>query len=65
MLMNEASLEDLNDRLDTKVTALQFRPNFVVKGPAAFEEDKWKWVRIGHDTIFKNIKLCTRYVKVC
>lgn len=62
MLMTEASLEDLNSKLKDKVTALQFRPNFLVKGPEAFEEDNWKWIRIGNKTIFKNCKPCSRYL---
>lgn len=58
--MNEGSVAELNSRLDHVVTPLQFRPNFVVKGPLAFEEDSWKWVRIGKNVIFRNIKPCTR-----
>lgn len=60
MLVNEGSLTELNSRLEDKVTALQFRPNFVVKGPVAFEEDLWKWVRIGENVVFRNVKPCTR-----
>lgn len=62
MMINEGSVEELNTRIDKAVTALQFRPNFVVKGPEAFEEDKWKWVKIGDDVIFRNVKPCTRCV---
>ncbi|XP_011268140.1 mitochondrial amidoxime reducing component 2 [Camponotus floridanus] len=58
-LINEASVADLNSRLDEPVTPLNFRMNFVVKGPSAYEEDKWEWVKIG-DVILKNLKPCTR-----
>lgn len=60
MLMNVASVDDLNERLDKPVTPLQFRPNFVVKGPDAWEEDNWKWLKIGNEAVFKVIQPCTR-----
>ncbi|CAN5803924.1 MOSC domain-containing protein [soil metagenome] len=46
-LVSEASLTDLNRRLDTPVPMDRFRPNLVVNGCAAYEEDTWKRVRIG------------------
>ncbi|XP_058814088.1 mitochondrial amidoxime-reducing component 1-like [Topomyia yanbarensis] len=61
MLFNTATVEDLNTRLDQKVTPLQFRPNFVVKGPPAYAEDSWRWVKIGN-TVFKYVKPCLRCV---
>ncbi|CRL04211.1 CLUMA_CG017305, isoform A, partial [Clunio marinus] len=60
MLINESSIADLNSRLKSPVSKLQFRPNFVMKGAPAFEEDKWRWIRIG-DVIFQNVKPCTRH----
>lgn len=62
MLMNEASIHDLNRRLDSPVTPLQFRPNFVVSGPFAWAEDRWKWVKIGDETLFRNIQPCIRCI---
>lgn len=59
MLINDSSITELNTRVESSVTPLQFRPNFVVKGANAFDEDKWKWVKIG-EVIFKNVKPCTR-----
>lgn len=61
-MINEGSVMELNSHIKTPVTPSQFRPNFVVKGPAAFEEDKWKWVKIGNDAVFRNVKPCTRFV---
>lgn len=61
MLMNEKSLEDLNSKLETPVTVDQFRANFFVKGPAAFEEDNWKWVRIGN-VVMNYCQPCTRCI---
>lgn len=63
MMINEASVAELNTRLKDSVTPLQFRPNFLVKGPTtAFEEDTWKWVKVG-DVIFRNVKLCGRFLQ--
>jgi uncharacterized protein len=65
MIMNDASVKDLNSLLPEGTepsTSLHFRPNFVVKGDnlKAYEEDKWTWVKIG-ETIFQVVKPCTRY----
>ena len=38
MILSEASLADLNTRLEKKVKMDQFRPNIVVTGCDAFEE---------------------------
>lgn len=62
MLLNESSVDDLNTRIPTPVSSLNFRPNFLVRGPAAFAEDHWKWVKIGSDVIFRCNKPCTRCV---
>lgn len=60
MLINEGSIADLNTKLKKPVTPLQFRPNIVIKGPHAFAEDSWKWIKIGNQTVFRNVKPCTR-----
>lgn len=64
MLLNESSIADLNTRIEKPVSVLNFRPNFLVKGPAAFEEDHWKWVKIGEEVIFRCNKPCTRYASI-
>uniref|UniRef100_A0A182W673 MOSC domain-containing protein n=1 Tax=Anopheles minimus TaxID=112268 RepID=A0A182W673_9DIPT len=61
MLFNEASVADLNRRLENKVTVRQFRPNFVVRGPEAYAEDRWRWVRIG-EVVFRYEIPCLRCV---
>ncbi|XP_059617977.1 mitochondrial amidoxime reducing component 2-like [Phlebotomus argentipes] len=63
MLMNQASIDDLNTKLTERVTSRQFRPNFLVKGPNAYLEDKWEWIKIGN-VIFRNIMLCGRCILV-
>lgn len=62
MLMNQASFDDLNTRIESPVTPLQYRPNFVVTGPYAWAEDNWNWVKIGNETVFRNIQPCIRCI---
>ena len=58
-LVSEASLADLNSRLDAPVLINRFRPNLVVSGCAAFEEDRWQAFRIGPVT-FRSTGPCVR-----
>lgn len=59
-LINESSIADLNKRLkECKVTHRNFRPNFVLSGAKAFDEDNWKFIKIGKN-VFEIIKPCTR-----
>ncbi|CAD1476740.1 unnamed protein product, partial [Heterotrigona itama] len=60
-LINEGSVTELNTRLEDPITADRFRPNFVVKGPTAYEEDCWGWIKIS-DVVFKTILPCTRCI---
>jgi len=46
-VLSEASMADLNTKLENTVTFNNFRPNIVVSGCAAYEEDDWKYVTIG------------------
>ena len=59
LVTNEASLADLNARLARPVPMNRFRPNLVVKGAVAFEEDDWKEFRIGA-AAFRMAKPCGR-----
>jgi len=61
LLASEASLEDLNSRMDTPLPMDRFRPNLVVKGCRPFEEDEWKRIRIG-DAEIAIVKPCARCV---
>lgn len=63
MLINQASIDELNSHLDHVVKPLQFRPNLVVNGPGAYDEDNWKWVKVGENVIFRVLKPCTRYLR--
>jgi uncharacterized protein YcbX len=61
LLLNRASLDDLNDRLALPVTERNFRPNLVIDGAPAFAEDGWKRIRIG-EVLFELMKPCERCV---
>ncbi|KAJ7341056.1 hypothetical protein JRQ81_004743 [Phrynocephalus forsythii] len=47
MVLSEASLEELNSRLDKKVQIRNFRPNILVTGCGPHEEDTWDEIKIG------------------
>lgn len=61
LLTSMASLDDLNQRLDLPVSMLHFRPNVVIQGCSAFEEDNWKQIRIGQ-VKFDLAKPCSRCI---
>ncbi len=60
LLISEASLAELNSRLDRPVSMDRFRPNLVIRGcDTPHAEDAWKRVRIG-EAIFSVSKPCAR-----
>jgi uncharacterized protein len=59
LLISEASLEDLNTRLEDPLTMNRFRPNFVVRGCRPYAEDGWSRLRIG-DVSFRVAEPCPR-----
>lgn len=61
LLISEASLADLNQRLSTPISIRQFRPNLVVDDVFPFEEDEWHQIRIG-EVVFEKINRCTRCI---
>jgi uncharacterized protein len=61
LLISEASLADLNQRLDEPVPMNRFRPNLVVSGCDAFDEDNWQLIKIGSIT-FRVVKPCDRCI---
>ncbi len=61
LLANEASLRALQQRCPASVKMEQFRPNLVVSGASAWEEDSWKVIRIG-DVVFDVVKPCSRCI---
>ncbi|OJJ14925.1 MOSC domain-containing protein [marine bacterium AO1-C] len=61
LLISEASLADLNARLEQPVPMNRFRPNLVVSGTEAYAEDTWKKIRVG-EVVFHLVKPCARCV---
>lgn len=61
LLITEASLADLNSRLDQPVEMRRFRPNLVVDGDLPYAEDTWRHLRVG-EVEFEGVKNCSRCV---
>lgn len=61
LLIEQASLDDLNGRLEQPLPMNRFRPNIVVEGTAPFEADAWRRIRVGKVT-FRVAKPCARCV---
>ena len=59
LLISEASLAGLNQRVGRELSMLRFRPNLVVSGTSAHAEDEWKRMRIGA-VEFDVVKPCAR-----
>ncbi|MDV3308138.1 MAG: MOSC domain-containing protein [Cyclobacteriaceae bacterium] len=59
LVIGQASLDELNKRLDTPVPMNRFRPNLVFTGGLPHEEDTWKEVSIGGHT-FTATRQCVR-----
>lgn len=61
LIISQASLDDLNARIDTaaRVPMDRFRPNIVVAGGTAFQEDDWRSITIGQAR-FQLVKPCAR-----
>jgi uncharacterized protein YcbX len=61
LVATNASLADLDARLDAPLPMDRFRPNVVLAGCTAWEEDGWTRVRIG-DVPMRVVKGCDRCV---
>lgn len=61
LLINEASFQNLQRRTPNSIRIEQFRPNIVVSGAKAFDEDSWLVIRIG-EVIFDLVKPCSRCI---
>jgi uncharacterized protein YcbX len=61
LLISEASLEDLNARLEEPITMDRFRPNIVISGTEPFAEDGYSEVWLGAIS-FRGVKRCDRCV---
>ncbi|HSC83892.1 MAG TPA: MOSC domain-containing protein [Pseudomonas sp.] len=61
LLIGQASLDDLSERVGRPLEMLRFRPNLVVQGSEPYAEDSWKRIRIG-ELEFEVAKGCSRCV---
>lgn len=61
LLIGQASLEDLSQRVGQPLSMLRFRPNLVVTGSEPYAEDSWKRIRIG-EVEFDVAKGCSRCI---
>ncbi len=59
LVTNQSSLDDLNSRMESPLPMNRFRPNIVVEGFEAWDEDNWKEVQIGSLTL-RSVKPCAR-----
>ncbi|MFK0088370.1 MOSC domain-containing protein [Pseudomonas sp. NPDC090755] len=61
LLIGQASLDDLVQKVGRPLEMLRFRPNLVVEGAEPFAEDGWKRIRIG-ELELRVIKPCERCI---
>lgn len=59
LVTTEASLADLNRRLPAPMSMDRFRTNLVVTGSEAWDEDRWRLLRVG-EVLFAAVKPCAR-----
>ncbi|WDF55682.1 MOSC domain-containing protein [Mucilaginibacter sp. KACC 22063] len=63
LLIGQSSLDELNSRLEEKISIDRFRPNIVFTGGEPFQEDEMKHFAI-NGIHFYGVKLCARCVMV-
>lgn len=59
LMTNEATLDDLNQRLEQPISMNRFRPNIVIQGCPSDTEDTFNEIEIGNLS-FLAVKACTR-----
>ncbi|MCB1625264.1 MAG: MOSC domain-containing protein [Pseudomonadales bacterium] len=59
LVLSESSLEDLNSRLAAPLPMTRFRPNLVLRGSRAYQEDEIRSLQIG-DVELRIVKPCER-----
>ena len=58
-LITEASLADLDAQVSRPVGSAEMRPNLVISGGAAYQEDFWRRIRVG-EVAFEVVESCAR-----
>ncbi len=64
LVLSEASLQDLNERLEQPVPANRFRANILVRGLKAFEEESITQIAVGN-LVLQPTKRCGRCLVTC
>lgn len=59
LIIGQASLDDLNSRLEKSLPMNRFRPNIVFTGGQPYEEDNWLSIQVG-EINFTATKVCGR-----
>ena len=59
LVVNQASLDDLNERMPEAIPMERFRPNIVLEGLPAWAEDRIDTINVG-DLTLRLVKPCTR-----
>lgn len=59
LVISQSSLDALNQKLAQALPMNRFRPNLVLVGCPAFEEDRWTQLRVGNLS-FRIVKPCSR-----
>ena len=61
LVISQAALEDLNQRLEFPVGMKRFRPNILIEDYQPYDEDKWIRINIVN-TIFRSAGPCPRCI---
>ena len=61
LVISQASIDDLNTRLDAPVNINRFRANIIISGSDAHAEDNWLNISI-NSIEYKAVKLCSRCI---
>lgn len=59
LMVGEASVDDINSKVEENLEIIRFRPNIVISGGDPYEEFCWKDIKIG-EYKFRGLKPCTR-----
>ncbi|GFO47280.1 mitochondrial amidoxime-reducing component 1 [Plakobranchus ocellatus] len=62
LITTTSSLQHINSQLDTSVSMVNFRPNVVIDNSEPFDEDNWRELLIGDQTLFHVVEPCLRCV---
>lgn len=61
LMINQASIDDINQRFALSLSPVHFRANIVIKGAQAFVEDNWQGLQCGEHRLHA-VKPCSRCV---